>query len=128
MAVTSTLPREFEVKEGKTTRITSTLVAEDGVTPLPGSTLTSLTLTVYDHDDDQTVIVDARNILNANNGSVSSAGVMTVLLSAADMAIRTPTLPYERHTCLFQWTWGTSPVKTGVEELVLVVRNLGKVS
>jgi hypothetical protein len=124
----STLPREFEIKERKTTRITAQLVAEDAVTPLPGSTLTSLTLTIYDNDDAQTVIVDNRNILNANGGSVDSSGNLVLLLAAADVPIRTAALPYERHTCLLQWTWGSSPVKTGAEELILVVRNLGKIS
>lgn len=123
----STLPKEVEVKERQTTRITGTLYDDEG-NVIPGSTLATLTLTVYDHDSSQTLIVDARNILNANDGTVDEAGVVEVLLAPADMLIRTATLPYERHTCLFQWSWGTAPVKYGAEELVLVVRNLSKVS
>ena len=122
----STLPKEVEVKERQTTRITGTLYDDEG-DPIPGSTLTTLTLTVYDNDFAQTVIVNARNILNANDGTVDEDGQVAVLLSPADMLIRTASLPYERHTCLFEWTWGSDPVKTGAEELVLVVRNLAKV-
>lgn len=122
----STLPKEVEVKERQTTRITGTLYDDEG-NAIPGSTLASLTLTVYDQDSSQTVIVNARDILNANDGTVDEAGVVEVLLAPADMLIRTATLPFERHTCLFQWSWGTAPVKHGAEELVLVVRNLAKV-
>jgi hypothetical protein len=124
--MSSTLPKEVEVKERQTTRITGVLY-DDAGDPVPGSTLTTLTLTVYDNDIDKTVIVSARNILNANNGVVDEAGQVMVLLAPADMPIRTATLPFERHTCLFQWTWGTAPEKAGAEELVLVVRNLAKV-
>ena len=122
----STLPKEIECKERQTTRITGTLYDDEG-NPIPGSTLTTLTLTVYDQDSLQTLIVDARNILNANDGEVDEDGNLAVLLAPADMLIRTSTLPYERHTCLFKWTWGSSPAKSGAEELVLIVRNLSKI-
>lgn len=127
MPRSTTLPSEVEILERATTRISGALV-DDAGEAIPGSALTTLTLTIYDHDVDQTVIVDARNILNANNATVDEDGVVVVLLAPADVLIRSATLPYERHTCLFVWTWGTSPVKTGRAELVLVVRNLAKVS
>lgn len=123
----TTLPPEFEVVEGATARIAGILTEEDGVTPLPGSTLSTLVLTVYDADIDKTVIVDHRNILNAGNSTVDEDGALVVLLPTADMPIRNAALPYERHTCLFEWSWGTSPVRHGKAECVLVVRNLAKV-
>jgi hypothetical protein len=125
-----TLPREYAVKERQTTRISGQLLQDDAVTPLPGSFLTTLTLTVYDTDDAQTVIVDQRNILNTNGGAIDEDGQLVVRLEPADMLIRTSTLPFERHTCLFRWTWdpGGGEIRSGAEELVLVVRNLAKVS
>ena len=122
----STLPKEVDVKERQTTRITGTLYDDEGE-PIPGSTLSTLTLTVYDNDVSKTVIVDHRNILNTGNGVVDEDGQLAVLLQPADMLIRNADLPYERHTCLFEWSWGSDPVKYGAEELVLVVRNLSKV-
>jgi hypothetical protein len=127
MSSMSTLPREFEIKERATTRIAGVLTEEDGVTPMPGSELLTFTLTVYDADTAQTLIIDHRNILNANNGAVDEDGAFVILLAPADVPIRTATLPYERHTALLEWTWGGDPTKYGREELVLVVRNLAKV-
>ena len=124
----TTLPAEVEVLERTTTRLTGTLVGEDKVTPLPGSTLTTFVLTVYVLDLVQTVIVDHRNVLNAGGGTVDELGAMVVLLSPDDMRILTAGLPNERHLVLLEWTWGIAPVKTGRAEFVLVVRNLGKVS
>ncbi len=124
----TTLPiPEFEVKERTTTRITGVLTADDMVTPVPGSTLTTFTITVYALDVAQTVVVTARNVLNVNNGTVDEAGNAVVILSPDDMALVNAALPAERHIALLAWTWGVAPVKTGRQELALIVRNLAKV-
>jgi hypothetical protein len=123
----TTQPPEFEVRERTTTRLTATVTASDGVTALPGSTLTTLTLTIYDSDASQTVIVDHRDILNAGDSTVDEAGALDVLLSPADVPIRNTALPFERHMALLEWSWGVSPVQYGKAELVLVVRNLSQV-
>lgn len=123
----STLPREVEIVEGATTRLSGVLV-DDAGDPLPGSTLTTFRLTIYNQDTGQTVLVNDRDILNTNNATVDEDGNVVVLLAPADVLVQGASLPYERHTCLFTWTWGTTPVKTGRAELVLVHRNLAKVS
>lgn len=125
----TTLPKEVNVKERQTTRISGQLLQDDAVTPLPGSFLSTLRLTIYDNDFAKTVIVNDRDILNANGGAIDEEGQLVVLLTPDDMLIRTPGLPWERHTCLFTWSWdpGGGEVRYGAEELVLVVRNLSKV-
>lgn len=120
-------PQEFNVVEGGTVRIAGVITEEDGVTPIPGSLLTSLTIQVYDQDLDQTDIVTPVSILNENHGTVDEDGNLIVLLTDAQNPIRNQDLPFERHTVLFRWTWGTDPLRHGFFEVILVVRNLAKV-
>lgn len=127
-ATFSTQPPTSEVLEGATTQIFGVLTQEDGSTIVPGSILTSLTLTVYVQDDALTEIVSARDILNRNGGLVDECGQLTVRLDPADMVIVHPELPHERHIVFLAWTWGTDPSKTGYAEIALALRNLVKVS
>lgn len=113
--------------ERATTRITGTLTEEDGITALPGSTLTTFVMNVYGRDAAVTALVAARDILNANNATVSEAGAVVILLSPDDMAIIDDALPYESHVVRLDWTWGVNPVKTGRYECVLAIRNLDQV-
>lgn len=118
----------YSVLERTTPAFTATLVGDDGVTPVPGSTLSTLTLTLYCEDADLTIVNarDAQNVLQANGVTVDEAGLLTWVLSAADLAILHDALPFERHIALFQWTWPTS--KAGKFECVFSIRNLAKVS
>lgn len=121
-------PSEFLMLERASGTITGVIVAEDGVTPIPGSTLSTLTLTLYTDDADQTII-NSRNgqsVLGVNGGAVSEAGVLTMTLAPLDNAIIDTDLPVERHFALFQWTWGAS--KAGKALVVLAVQNLAKVA
>jgi hypothetical protein len=55
-----------------------TLVADDGVTPIPGSTLTTLTLTLYCEDADLTIVNsrDSQNVLQTNGVTVDEFGAL----------------------------------------------------
>lgn len=123
-----TEPQEYEVKEAATTRIAGVVTEENGVTPIPGSVLSTFRMTIWDEDADETLIVDDRDILNANDATVDEDGNFIILLSPADVPIQNPDLPFERHPVLLNWTWGEAPERTGRHLLILVVRNLAKVA
>ena len=89
-----------------------TLVDLDGVTPVPGSSLSTLVVTVYEARSG--TVINAcrdRNILNVNGGVVDALGVLQLRLDAADMA-RLGTAESEVHVALVEWTWA-SPVRDG---------------
>lgn len=123
-----TEPQEYEILEGATTRISGVITEEDHVTPIPGSVLDTFTLTLWDEDANETVIINARDVLNANNSIVDEDGNFIILLDPADVPILNDDLPFERHPLLLTWTWGDDPVRTGRHVLILVVRNLSKVA
>jgi len=114
--------------EGATAYLSATITDTDGVTPLANAdtVLTTLTLTLFE-DVSCTVInsCTARNILNANGGSVSAAGALVVRLDPADMARSTGRSAL--HVALITWTWGT-PLKTGRHEIAFVVADLALVT
>lgn len=121
-------PKEFAMLERASGTITGLIVAEDGATPIPGSTLATLTLTLFADDADQTIINGRsdQSVLGVNGGAVSEAGELTMTLAPADNAIVDADLPVERHYALFQWTWGAG--KAGKALAVLNVQNLAKVA
>ncbi len=117
----------FNVKEGTVATYTATIKDEAG-TVIPASALTTLTLTYYAADlaDDVAGIINSRsaqNVLNANNVTVTTGGVLTWTLQATDTVIVTSTRTTEMHLALFTWTWGT-PVKTGKHLVGIRVENL----
>jgi hypothetical protein len=118
----------YSVLELTTPEFSATLVGADGVTPIPGSTLSTLVLTVYCEDADLTIVNgrNAQNVLQTNGVTVDEAGLLTWTLSADDLAILHDTLPFERHIALFEWTWPTA--KAGKFECVFAIRNLAKVT
>ena len=121
-------PLSFPIDEKCTGQYTARIVDNDGVTPLPGGTLSTLILTLYVIKQDGTDgIVNARNaqnVLNANNVTVDAAGLITWAIQVGDTSL-VEAIPYERHIALFQWTW---PAGAGKHEVVLLVRNLRGVS
>lgn len=119
-------PKTFEINEKATGSYTATIVGNDGVTPLPGSSLTTLVLSLYaiKADGSDSLIRTSQNVLNANNVTVSAGGLLTWLIQVADTTL-IEAIPFERHIALFEWTW---PVGAGKHEVVLVVRNLHRVS
>ena len=119
-------PQTFPIDEKETGRYTATVVGSDGVTPLPGATLTTLTLTLYAIKQDGTdqVIRNHVNALNANNVTVDAAGLLVWLVQVTDTTM-VEAIPFERHIALFEWTW---PTGAGKHEVVLLVRNLRQVT
>jgi hypothetical protein len=118
----------YPVLERTTPRFSAVLVGDDGVTPIPGSTLSTLTLTLYCDDSDLTIVNsrNGQNVLQTNGVTVDESGNLVWILAAADLAILHDSLPFERHVALFVWTWPTN--KSGKFECVFAIRNLAKVS
>lgn len=120
-------PRTFDILELSTGSYTGVITGNDGVTPLPLATISTMVLTLYAILTNGTVQIingrNAQNILNANNVVISAGGVMTWTVQTADTAMQ-EVLPFERHIALFEWTW---PQGSGKHEIVLVVKNLTEV-
>jgi hypothetical protein len=119
-------PQVFPIDEKETGQYTGTIVGNDGVTPLPGATLSTLLLTLYVIKQDGTdqTIRNVQNVLNANNVTVNAAGLLTWTIQVADTTL-VETIPFERHIALFEFTW---PTGAGKHEVILLVRNLRRVS
>lgn len=118
-------PQSFPINEKATGRYTATVVGNDGVTPLPGPTLSTLVLTLYvtKADGTDTLIRDHQNGLNLNNVTIDASGLVTWLVQPADTTL-VEAIPFEQHHALFEWTW---PTGVGKHEVILVVRNLRQV-
>jgi hypothetical protein len=116
------------VAEGTTCQITGTLVDETG-TAIPGASLTTLRFTLYNKTG--LTILNSRNavdILNANGGTVDSAGLVTMILDPADNQIVGAGVGGgEQHVGLFEWTWA-SGVKKGRHEVPFHIVNLAVVT
>lgn len=122
------LPLTFDIDEQATGQYTATITGNDGVTPLPGATLTTLTLTLYvikaDGTDQIVNTRDRQNVLNQHNVAVNANGLVTWSVQVADTTL-VEALPYERHFALFEWTW---PGGAGKHDVILNVRHLHRVS
>lgn len=112
----------------KTTRVLTATVKDENGTAIPGTSLTTMTYTLYDED---TRTASGAGIINSRTGidckaSVSAAGLLTLELTPTDMAIQTTTKDQERHRLLLEWTY-SSGSRRGSYEAVLVVSNVEKV-
>lgn len=120
----------FQFREKNSGRITATLVGTDGVTPLPGSTLSGLLLTLYVIKQNGTDEVlngrNQQNVLQANNVTVDESGNFVWEVQPADTTIVETFLLYERHIALLEWSWPTA--RQGRQEFILNVKNLRRVS
>lgn len=119
---------EDTVAEGVTCRITGTLVDETGAA-VPAASLTTLTLTLY--TETGLAILNSRsaqNVLNANGGTVDSAGALIMTLTPEDNQITGAGVGGpETHVALFEWTWA-SGTKKGRHEVRFLVTNLAVVT
>lgn len=131
----TTLPKVYP--EGASCVIWATLLDEDGISYLPNASgvLDDCTLDLYE-DTTKSAINGcvARNILNANGGSVydtlqtkadGTTYNLKIRLSPADMACLLAT-PTELHVALIRYPWG-SGTKMGIHEIAFTVANLSKV-
>lgn len=116
--------------ERVTAKITTTIKDESG-DALPASSLTTLTLTLYNKSTGVVInSVSGTDILNTGRGSVSAAGVLTLTLEPEDMQVVDADLKagnIEHHVALIIWTWDSGN-KRGHDELIIPVRNSLKVT
>lgn len=116
--------------ERVTAEITTTVTDESG-DAIAGSSLTTLTLTLYNKSTGAVInSVSETNILNTGRGSVSEAGVLTLTLEPEDMQVVDSELKagnIEHHVALIVWTWDSGG-KRGHDELIIPVRNSLKVT
>ena len=120
------------VPEKATARITADLKDHTG-TAIPDTALVTLTLVLYERDT--LAIVNSVgptpvNILNAGRGTVTSAGLLTLLLDPLDNKIigTNPVPLEEHHIALIQFTYGAGGTKAGRHEIELTVRNMDLVT
>lgn len=123
-------PQTYLIPEKATGLYTATLVGNDGVTPIPSATLSTLTLLLYVIKQDGTSsylrgsVGTPQNVLNQNNVTVDpTSGLVTWSIQTADTTL-VEALDYERHIALFQWSWAGG---AGKHEAVLVVKNIREV-
>lgn len=122
---------ELVVQEGESFNFTATF-KDVSATPvaLTKAQILTLTLTLY---QDTTIINsrDAVSVKDANGGTVTTAGVLTMKLDPADQAIvntskRAGTL--EEHVARLDWTWNDGQSRTGRAEYKFKVEKLSSPS
>jgi len=121
---------ERRVREGCTAVYQATIKDESG-NPVAASSLTTLTLTLYDLASGTMINSrSAQDVLNHNDVTINASGVLIWTMQPADNVIVSASLSagaIERHVALFQWTWGTGGAKAGKYEVQIDVQNLAKV-
>lgn len=117
----------YWVNEKVTARYTADVQDHEG-NAIAGSSLTTLTLTLYDKATG-TIINNrnAQNVLNVNGVTVDGSGNLVWVMTPDDNAILTAASKVEKHIALFQWTWD-SGAKAGKHEVTIQVKNLTKVT
>lgn len=114
------------IMEKTTPKITATIQDEDGVA-ISSANLTTLTLTLYNLSD-STIINSrsAQNVLNANNVTVDTNGLMTWSVQTLDTII-VGTSKYEEHRAVFEWTYSAG-AKNGKYVIDMSIYNLVKIT
>lgn len=120
-------PSTADVLEGETPTYSATLTDDTGAV-LPAAALSTLTLTLYVITTNGTITYlngrNQQNVLNANNVTVTAAGLVTWSIQVADTTL-VEAIAFERHIALWEWGWGTG--RAGKHELVLTVKALNEV-
>ena len=115
------------VKSGATHKVTATLKDYAAVAINKASLLT-LTMTLKDGTG---AVVNARsavNVIDANGGYVSNAGVLSLYLTATDNTIISTTLDKESRILLLAFTWNDgvdAANQTGIAEYLYMVDRTG---
>ena len=92
------------VYERSTFKWSGTLTDQDGAA-IAAADMTTVTCSVTDAKTG-TKLVDGRNILNANNGTLSSGGAQTVILTGDDnRLVGVPAGAVEIHWLTIDYTW-----------------------
>lgn len=112
------------IPAGTTVRYSFQLYDDTG-SPITLTQLTTVTLTIYSLETRPPVPMpgtwprDLKNV-SANGGSVSSSGLLTVVIPSTDNVLIDPTNPYESVRWAFRWTH-TSGTKTQYAEVDRVI-------
>ncbi len=118
---------DLRVQEGESFNFTATF-KDVQATPvaLTKSQILTLTLTLYAG----TTVINSRSavdIKDANGGSLTDAGILTLKLDPADQVIVDTTTragATETHVARFEWTWNDGRARTGVSEYTFKVEKL----
>lgn len=123
----SSLSAEQRTLYEKTSPVYSFVLKDENGVVVPGSSLTTLTVTLFDTASRQ--IINSRNeqdAKNANQVTVNSSGVVTFSMLPADTIIVGNVKPGEKetHALHFRWTWSAG-TKAGehLVELLVVARD-----
>jgi hypothetical protein len=112
----------------KSTAVLTFIVEDEEGNPIAGSSLTTLTVTLYNDRDGSAI--NGRtdtNIKDENGGSVDEDGNGKWKMEELDNPIIQDGLAREDHTALFKWTYNAG-ADTGYHQVRLRVVNLVKVS
>lgn len=107
----------------RTTRILGGTVLDETGTPIPGTSLTTATLTLY--DEETGIIINSRTDVDIK-ANISALGVLAFELLPADNAIVKPARPEETHVALIEFTY-SSGTKRGQHEISFTVVNSSRV-
>lgn len=119
--------RADPIPEKSTSRLSFTVEDEDG-NAIAGSSLDTLTVTLYNDRDESSINSrDGTDILGTNGGSVDGSGNGEWKMEELDNPIVQSGLNTEDHTALFKWTYN-SGADTGYHRVRLRVANLVKVT
>jgi hypothetical protein len=102
----------------------ATVIKDENGVPIPGSSLTTMTYTIFGEADPQTII-NARDHIDCKP-NVDANGVFTLVLAPADMAILDDTLVLEFHGLLLEWTYNSG--MAGKHYARIIVKNLERVA
>lgn len=91
------------IRERTTWRWQGTLLDEDGVA-IPAAQLFAVTLTITDAISG-TKLVDARDVKNANGGTITAGGVMTLQVYPTDNRMVNQRLDLETHRATITYSW-----------------------
>ena len=118
----------FTVQE-RTTAVYIATIKDENDVGIPAASLTTLTLTLYTASGTIINSRDGQNVLNTNNVTVNTEGMLTWTMQPADNAIIGANSPaIERHNALFEWTYGLAGIYSGKHEVYIHVTNLDQVS
>ena len=114
------------VNEKSTAKYTATLKDEDDVI-IPAANIVSLTLTLCEIPGATIINTrDDQDVLNTNNVTVDSSGILIWTMQEADNIIVNSALDVEVHKATFKMTFNTTGKATW--DIDVSVRNLSKVS
>jgi len=109
------------VRENSTALVSGMQLQDENGSPVGSSSLTSITLTLYDkYTGEMLNNRNEQNILNANGVTIDTDGFISWLMDPADNRIVNAEGRPEDHVALFEWSWA-SGTKKGNAELILQV-------